>query len=330
MNNAISVVIPLYNGARFIETTLASVLKQTLTPKEIIVVDDGSTDNGPALVTAMANGYPITLLSKANGGQSAARNFGIAHSTGEWIALLDQDDIWYPQHLEGLLKPFADNGSRQIGWTYSEVDEIDLQGNMVTQCYLRTLPGEHPKRDIFECLRGNMYVVPSAALILRRAFDAVGGFDERFCGYEDDDLFLRIFRAGYDNVFLDTALTKWRVHPESSTFTTSSMRKSRALFLRKWWDEFPDDPRRGRFVRRDFLLPRAYIDALREYTSALQSGDATDIAETREELLFIVNHMPGLKHKLFGYLLTGMRSPFVMQTVMALRPFLRPIVRFFI
>ena len=97
---SISAVIPLYNGSKFIEAALQSVFAQTIAPREVIVVDDGSTDQGPALVKAMAERYPIVLLSQPNGGQSAARNFGVAHSTGELIALLDQDDIWYPPHIE--------------------------------------------------------------------------------------------------------------------------------------------------------------------------------------------------------------------------------------
>ena len=334
----ISVVVPLYNGARFIEAALTSVLEQTRMPCEIIVVDDDSTDTGPVLVAAMAKeaaaamaeGQLITLLRKPNGGQSAARNFGVAHSKGDLIAFLDQDDLWYANHLEELSKPFEQTTYRQIGWVYSDVDEIDLDGNMVTHGYLRTQPGEHPKRDVFECLRRNMYVVPSATLILRRAFDQAAGFDERLAGFEDDDLFLRIFRDGYGNAFVDTALTQWRIHPESSTFSSNSMRKSRAIFLRKWWDVFPDDPRRGRFVRRDLLLPRAYVDTLGDYVRALQSGDATEIEETREELLFIVGNMPGLKHKVLSYMLTAMRSPRVMDAVIRSRTFLRPIVRRFI
>ena len=339
MDKSVSVVIPLYNGERFIKAALASVLGQTLLPSEIIVVDDGSTDNGPALVTAMASemtmaiatGHPgrlITLLRQRNGGQSSARNFGIARCTGDYIALLDQDDLWYPNHLAELIKPFADQPpGRQLGWVYSDLDEIDSDGNMVTQCYLRTHPGTHPKRDVFECLRRNMYVVPSATLILRQAFEQVGGFDERLAGYEDDDLFLRIFRAGYSNVFLDTALSKWRFHAASSTFTNNSMRKSRTIYFRKWWDAFPDDPLQNRFPRRDLLLPRFYPEALNEYVKAMQHGEIADIVETREELLFIVTHMPGLKRKVFAYLLTAMRSPRVMETVLSLRLYLRPIVR---
>ena len=339
MNETISVIIPLYNGERFIKAALTSVLEQTLLPTEIIVVDDGSTDDGPAIVRAravemsmaIATGHPgrlITLLTQRNGGQSSARNFGVSRCTGDYIAFLDQDDLWYSNHLAELIKPFVDQPEgKQLGWVYSEVDEIDFDDNMVTHCYIRTHPGAHPKRDVFECLRRNMYVVPSATLILRRAFNHVGGFDERFAGYEDDDLFLRIFRAGYGNAFVNTALSQWRFHAESSTFTNNSMRRSRSLYLRKWWDAYPDDLLQMRFVRRDLLLPRFYPEALNEYVKALRIGDPADIDETREELLFIVSHLPGLKRKVLAYLLTAMRSPKVMDAVLRMRLYLRPIAR---
>ena len=111
-------IIPLYNGSKYIETALRSVLTQTFPPKEIIIIDDGSTDNGVDVVKAMAERHPIMVLSKPNGGQSSARNLGVTHSTGEFIALLDQDDSWYPQHLEELIRPFLEpSAGPELGWS---------------------------------------------------------------------------------------------------------------------------------------------------------------------------------------------------------------------
>src|SRR5713226_3282985 len=90
---SIVAIIPLYNGAKWIEGAIRSVFAQTLQPDEFIVVDDGSTDCGAgvAIVERLAQERPITLLRKSNGRQSAARNFGVAHSASALIALLDQD-----------------------------------------------------------------------------------------------------------------------------------------------------------------------------------------------------------------------------------------------
>ena len=324
----ISAIIPLYNGAKFIGQSVSSILHQTLPPDEIIVVDDGSTDDGASVVAAMIREHPqIKLLTKANGGQSSARNFGVAQSTGDLIALLDQDDMWYPHHLEELIKPFEETSvGPELGWVYSDLDEVDTEGRMINHRFLRTLPTPHPKRNLFECLREDMFVLPSASLISRKAFDAVGGFDERLSGYEDDDLFLRLFRAGYGNVFLEIPLSKWRIYPESSSYSYR-MRRSRAVYVRKLMEEYKDDPDRHRFLKRDILVPRFYGHALAEFLKAVKLGNAADIAETRQELVFMVGLMPGRKRQVFGQVLTRMQSPRSVRMVYNARTYLRPLAR---
>jgi glycosyltransferase involved in cell wall biosynthesis len=109
--------MPLYNGARWVEESIRSVLAQTLPPNEFIVVDDGSTDKGPEIVERLAGGHPlIRLMRKANGGQSAARNFAVRHSTSAFIALIDQDDRWYPNHLADLMGAVRDHKGPPLGW----------------------------------------------------------------------------------------------------------------------------------------------------------------------------------------------------------------------
>jgi len=98
MQPRISVVIPVYNGSKYLPDALASVVNQTLKPYEIIVVDDGSTDGSADI--AKAFGEKIIVLSQANRGESAARNVGINAASGDWIAFLDADDVWLPEKLE--------------------------------------------------------------------------------------------------------------------------------------------------------------------------------------------------------------------------------------
>src|SRR5690348_9114074 len=106
MRPRIAAIVPLFNGAKYIELAIRSILEQTHARHEIIVVDDGSTDNGAEIVRRIE--CPITVLTKENGGQSSARNLGVKHATSDLIAFLDQDDIWYPHHLEALAKPFIE------------------------------------------------------------------------------------------------------------------------------------------------------------------------------------------------------------------------------
>jgi glycosyltransferase involved in cell wall biosynthesis len=140
-------------------------------PDEFIVVDDGSTDDGLAVVERLAREHHIILLRKTNGGQSAARNYAVAHSQSALIALLDQDDIWHPRHLA-------------LGWVCSDFDDIDHDGKMVSRTYVEHPRLENPKRHLHSILQHGVIIQPSATLISRTAFKAVGGFDERLCGYK--------------------------------------------------------------------------------------------------------------------------------------------------
>jgi glycosyltransferase involved in cell wall biosynthesis len=294
----IAAIIPLYNGAKYIGKALESVLAQRLQPFEIVVVDDGSTDDGPRIVSELAATAPIRLLRKQNGGQASARNFGVAASASELIALLDQDDIWYPSHLQRLAEPFLDRSDAELGWVYCNLDEIDEAGNLIGRAILSDQEGRHPKRTLIACLRDDMFVLPSASLISRQAFERVGGFDERLRGYEDDDLFLRLFRAGFDNVYagfdnvyLEEPLSQWRIHMSSAAYSPH-MAKSRLLFATKLLTAFPDDPVRHRFYARHLLVPRFYPQMVEECKKALRSGDKNEIGVSFENLQFVANFLP--------------------------------------
>ncbi len=159
-----------------------------------------------------------------------------------------------------------------LGWVYSDVDEIDDGGLMVAHCFIGGL-SVHPKLRVADMLADDMMVLPSATLLRRSAFEAVGGFDERLDGYEDDDLFLRIFRRGYANAFLPEATAQYRLHAGNITATTKVL-PSRRAFAEKIMAMFPDDHLRGRFYVRDLVAPRFLRSAIGGYARALAAGDA--------------------------------------------------------
>lgn len=228
---AITAVVPLYNGAPFIAEALRSIESQTLRPVRTIVVDDGSTDDGPAIVESLARDQTILLIRKSNGGQSSARNAGVARATTPLVAFLDQDDVWYPRHLEMLVTPFATAGSQRPGWVYGNLDTVDHAGRLLSQAYLdRFVRTEHPKRTLRGCLANDMFVLPSASLIDVAAFREIGGFDEALIGYEDDDLFVRMFMHGYRNVYVNETLSQWRMHPRSASGSPAMLRSRLAYF----------------------------------------------------------------------------------------------------
>src|SRR6185312_9204754 len=157
----IAVVIPLYNGRDFIEEALGSVLRQSRKPDEIIVVDDGSTDGSDAIAAEfLSNVSSARVIHKANGGQSSARNLGINSTTCDFIALLDQDDVWYEDHLSKLSWPFLNDRYNRIGWTYSNIDAIDQDGHLWFRDALTSLPVSHPKRNVITCISEDMMIFP--------------------------------------------------------------------------------------------------------------------------------------------------------------------------
>jgi glycosyltransferase involved in cell wall biosynthesis len=288
----VAAIVPLYNGAAFIERALNSILTQTVRPRELFVIDDGSTDNGSEVVREYMSRVDLHdidfhLLHKDNGGQSSARNLGAASATSDLLAFLDQDDEWYPQHIEKLQIPFIDQPpGPPLGWAYSNLDHADVSGRVLHRNWLPS--NEHPKRDLFSCISRDMFVLPSASLISRAAFNEVGGFDIELSGYEDDDLFSRMFQL-YSNIFINEPLSKWCIHHTSSSYSYR-MRRSRDRYCQKLLAAFPDNPQQSIFYARDLILPRFYPQALSELQAALQSGDYSRIAETHQGLRHLLHH----------------------------------------
>jgi glycosyltransferase involved in cell wall biosynthesis len=281
----VSAIIPLYNGQQFIEEALQSVARQTVPILEIIVIDDGSTDRSHEIVEGFDTTIPLRLVEKENGGQSSARNLGAKLAKGDLLAFLDQDDVWYPNHVEELSKPFSNPSYPEIGWTYGNLDEIDETGKLITKSFLSRQSAPHPKTDIFSCLREDMFILPSASLISKKAFGSLGGFDESLSGYEDDDLFLRMFQAGYDSVFIDRPLSRWRIYPSSNSYSWR-MAHSRMIYAQKLLDNFPDDPARARYYARDLIAPRFFSTLYGECKKHLKNADRAAFLKTASELLF--------------------------------------------
>jgi hypothetical protein len=155
-----------------------------------------------------------------------------------------------------------------------------------------------------------MFVQPSATLISRKAFESVGGFDERLCGYEDDDLFLRMFCAGYDNFYLDMPLSKWRIYPGSTSYTPHMMR-SRAIYTRKLLAMFLDDPNRGRYYARDLIIPRFREHAIREFDDAVKSDNAATVSEALAEIRFLAQHDKSILDSLYHHTLVYYRNALI-------------------
>jgi glycosyltransferase involved in cell wall biosynthesis len=179
----ISVIIPTYNRCWILKEAIDSVLSQEYTDFEIIVVDDGSNDATAALLSAY--GDQIKTIYQGNSGVSAARNAGILMAKGKYVAFLDSDDIWLPEKLSCQVDFFHSHAEAVI----CQTDEIWIRNGV------RVNPKNRHKKPsgmIFEPSLQLCLVSPSAVMIKKSLFDAVGLFNEAFPACEDYDLWLRI------------------------------------------------------------------------------------------------------------------------------------------
>ena len=182
-NPLISVIIPTYNRGWIIKEAIVSVLAQDYLNFELIVVDDGSTDNTHDILNSYQNN--ILVLRQNNKGVSSARNRGLAAASGHFIAFLDSDDTWLPQKLSRQVDFFQSNPDALI----CQTEEIWIRNNV------RVNPKKRHKKPsgmIFEPSLSLCLVSPSAVMIKKNLFEEVGLFDETLPACEDYDLWLRV------------------------------------------------------------------------------------------------------------------------------------------
>ena len=180
-----TVIIPTFNRAAFLPRAISSVLAQKGVEFELIIVDDGSTDNTPALLESFVAQQKIRPFWQANQGPSSARNLGIQEAKGEWIAFLDSDDEWMPGKLKAQLEFFRKNPDHLL----CQTEEIWIRnGKRVNPMKMHQKYGGW----IFEKCLPLCVVSPSAVMMHRKLFDEIGLFDESLPACEDYDLWLRI------------------------------------------------------------------------------------------------------------------------------------------
>lgn len=206
----VSVVIPNYNYAVFLEETIASVYAQTHTAIECIVVNDGSTDNSILVLEELkGNRFPeLVIIDKENGGLSQARNSGIKKATGEVIAFLDADDKWKPEKIANQLAVMKSNNAEIV---YSDYLVYDGQN---TQSHDEVITVPLRVHDFI----GRNPVIGSASSVImtKKAVDKVGFFDPNLRSLEDIDYWFRCIVMGFQFVFCNTKDVYLRTHNQSS------------------------------------------------------------------------------------------------------------------
>ena len=266
----ISICIPAYKAERFIGETLASVRAQIFTDWEMIVVEDGSHDGTEDIVRAFALTVTqpvIFLRHETNQGLPGTRNTAIARGRGEWIALLDSDDLWTPGHLEGAIACARRSGTDLVHTGVTMFDS-ETGRDLETRVPSKTAIADFP----LSLFTGEYTIQPSSVLLHRDICQRVGGFDPKCRYVEDRELWLRLVRAGA-KVSLDPSLScRYRQHAAAMTKNAAAMAEGVATVFEcnADWDAMPQALRRdcaasawlsaGRIVLRiDPRLARAHF-----------------------------------------------------------------------
>lgn len=271
-NPNVTVIIPSYNRERFIRATVDSALSQTYENIEIVVVDDGSTDRSREILQGYGN--RIRLLEhegRENRGQSAAINLAMRSTSGEYVAILDSDDVWNIDKIEKQVD-YLDRHP-EVGIVYGNGYAIDENGKNL----YKLIPPEHreendPSRMLLEC----HFNIPSNALVRRFAFDQVGEFDETLRSSQDYDMAIRLLEVTMA-AFLDEPVWYYRRHPDTqSTKHTKRRWMNGFKILEKACRRYPYgwNVKRRRLAVLHFRLgqclssERAYLPAVKNFLLA--------------------------------------------------------------
>ncbi|MBH1986337.1 MAG: glycosyltransferase family 2 protein [Burkholderiales bacterium] len=244
----VSVIIPAYNAEAFIGETLTSVIAQTLHDIEVIVVDDGSRDGTAKVVQSFPS---VRYIHKANGGVSAARNHGVAHAQGEFIAFLDSDDIWHPDKLRQQVQAMREHPDSDLCRTRLSIKPADLPGIVSGQARSdapHTLVPELGPSFI------DPYFTTSAVMVRKSAFERVQGFDTSLRIAEDVDFYLRLL-AGAPKIVLMTELLVYKRPVEGSLGDDS---RAGYVQLLKVYDRFLAQHPDARLTLGEDVINRAY------------------------------------------------------------------------
>jgi glycosyltransferase involved in cell wall biosynthesis len=229
----ISVIIPVYNGMKYLPETIESILNQTFTDFEGLIINDGSTDNIVEWISQLSD-RRIRLISQTNQGTAAARNRGIIEAKGEYIALLDADDIWELTKLEKQAKCLDNNPAVGLVDTWAMI--IDEYGNPTGRMRIHQLEGDVYHKVYEAC--DSPVCCGSSPMIRRSCFDVLGFFDPDIKIVEDVDMWVRI-ASRYHYGLVKEVLVRYRQHPRNKSRDCQSMLQDFRALIEKTYSSLP-------------------------------------------------------------------------------------------
>jgi GT2 family glycosyltransferase len=287
----VSVIIPAYNQASYVSKAIQSVLDQTYSNFEIIVVNDGSTDETPQILARILDPR-VRIISQPNAGLSAARNTGIRESSAPLVTLLDADDLFMPDKL-AILVAYLENHP-EIGMVSGGTQIIDQNDFPLSQ-NIQT-PGSLELPGLFFA---NPFI-PSAIMVRRSWLERVGVFDESLRACEDWDMWHRLAKAGCRFAWVENLVAAYRYHPGQMTRESERMRKAIFTVLDKSFND-PDLPENLRRIKdQAFAMAWVHAAAYAYFASEYEKGQY-DLAEAvrvdprlkADDYQILVEHLVG-------------------------------------
>lgn len=249
----IGVVIPCYNAAFFIKETLQSVMAQTHQPNEVIVVDDGSTDESCQIVRDFIEEYPVLkLVEQENARPAAARNNGVRYLKNcDLIAFCDSDDVWHADKLAEQLAVFVNAKDSKLGCVYGASQSIDATGSKLGA--LRQ-PDSNLRGDVARAVANGAPILGSMSgvMVTRQAFEDVGGFDPDFWGDEDLEFFIRLSQI-YHFEFAPKAIAYLRWHGDNRSQDHEKLLRMKNQIFSKHNSLMSSDNRLVASIARQFM-----------------------------------------------------------------------------
>jgi glycosyltransferase involved in cell wall biosynthesis len=257
MSDLISVIIPTFNRAALLGRAIHSVMNQSYKNFELIIIDDGSTDQTEELLCEIGTKHNFKYCKKSNKGVAHSRNYGVSLATGQWYAFLDSDDEWHPDKLQKQIQFLKVNPHLKMVYT----DEIWIRHEKrVNQKKIHQKHGG----NIFEHCLKQCFIAPSSVLIHRELFLEVGGFDESLVVCEDYDLWLRISSAFEIGLLSSPLIVKYGGHEDQLSTKYFAMDKWRILSLQnllmsKSLTSIQRDLVKQMIVQKGSLLRKGYL-----------------------------------------------------------------------
>lgn len=254
---AVSVVIPTYNGAKYVGEAVDSVLAQSFHDIEVLVIDDGSTDETESVISRF--GPAARYIRQENGGVSVARNRGIQESTGRYVAFLDADDTWLPEKLDRQMAALTGSKTCRVCYSAFTVCNETLEPLAIQ----RSLRKGSTLEDLL--LRGNVVGSICSVLCERSLFAATGGFDRTLSQCADWDMWLRLAIVT-EFLYLDEPLVTYRQHRSNMSRDAQLLERDSHRVLQRGFglEGLPSHMRAGRraaFGRNYMVLAGTYFYA---------------------------------------------------------------------